>query len=92
MLDAGILSLKDPALAQQAHAPGSELVVEWRALTVALLDMLGQEIRNGLGLTEKTLPLAKVLEGGTWHAGRQLAQKLRGGPPPLEIQSDGTVF
>jgi hypothetical protein len=33
-----------------------------------------------------------VLEGGTWAAGRALAQELRGGLPPLRISSDGTVF
>jgi hypothetical protein len=36
--------------------------------------------------------LACVLEGGTWAAGRVLAQRLRGGLPPLVIVSDGTVF
>jgi uncharacterized protein DUF1688 len=38
------------------------------------------------------MPLACVLEGGTWAAGRALAQRLRGGLPPLTIISDGTVF
>ena len=38
------------------------------------------------------MPLACVLEGGTWAAGRALAQRLRGGAPPLHIVSDGTVF
>ncbi|MGE0634502.1 MAG: DUF1688 family protein, partial [Pseudobdellovibrionaceae bacterium] len=38
-------------------------------------------------------PLAKVLEGGTWWAGRFLAaEKRQGGPPPIQIKSDGTVF
>jgi hypothetical protein len=38
------------------------------------------------------MPLACVLEGGTWSAGRRIAaQRLRGGPP-LNIVSDGTVF
>ena len=38
-------------------------------------------------------PLASVLEGGTWAAGRRIAADLRpGGGPPLTIVSDGTVF
>ena len=38
-------------------------------------------------------PLAKVLEGGTWAAGRRIAGLRRpGGVPPLDIDSDGTVF
>ena len=39
-----------------------------------------------------TLPLACVLEGGSWAAGRELAQHRRGGLPPLRVASDGTVF
>lgn len=37
-LDTGVLALKDPAATAVAHAPESALIVEWRALTVALLD------------------------------------------------------
>ncbi len=91
-LDAGVLRLKDPAQAQRLHAASDEMIVEWRALTVALLDELAPLVREQLGLTEAQMPLACVLEGGTWAAGRALAQQLRGGPPPLNIVSDGTVF
>jgi hypothetical protein len=38
------------------------------------------------------MPLAAILEGGTWAAGRRIAETLRGGAPPLTIDSDGTVF
>jgi hypothetical protein len=38
------------------------------------------------------MPLACVLEGGTWAAGRALAQRLRDGLPPVTVVSDGTVF
>ena len=38
------------------------------------------------------MPLACVLEGGTWAAGRALAQRLRAGLPPVTVVSDGTVF
>jgi Protein of unknown function (DUF1688) len=91
-LDAGVLNLRDAALAAQPHEVGDELVVEWRALTVALLDELAPRVRQQLGLTAGQMPLACVLEGGTWAAGRVLAQRLRGGLPPLTIRSDGTVF
>ena len=69
---------------------GSELIVEWRALTVALIDELAPLVRARLQSPD--LPLACLLEGGTWAAGRELAQELRGGAPPLPIRSDGTVF
>jgi Protein of unknown function (DUF1688) len=46
-----------------------------------------------LGLTEQEFPLPRVLEGGTWLAGRKLAAQLRpDGGSPLLIVSDGTVF
>ncbi len=92
LLDAEVLVPKDPALVQKHHRAGDEFIVEWRALTVALLDELAPLVRAQLGLTEAQMPLACVLEGGTWAAGRVLAQRLRGGPPPLNIDSDGTVF
>ncbi len=91
-LDAGVLRLKDPSQAVQPHAAGDELIVEWRALTVSLLDELAPLVREQLGLTAGQMPLACVLEGGTWAAGRVLAQQLRDGQPPLNILSDGTVF
>ena len=72
---------------------GATLVVEWRALTVALLDRLADMVRRRLGLDAETLPLAKVLQGGTWAAGRRIARARRpDGAPPLTVVSDGTVF
>jgi hypothetical protein len=91
-LDAGVLRLKEASQTERLHAPGDELIVEWRALTVALLDELAPLVRAQLGLSLEQMPLACVLEGGTWAAGRALAQQLRDGRPPLNIQSDGTVF
>jgi hypothetical protein len=91
-LDSGVLRLKDEREAAKLHQPGDELIVEWRALTVALLDELAVRVRTQLGLSGAEMPLACVLEGGTWAAGRALAQQLRGGSPALNIQSDGTVF
>ncbi len=91
-LDSGVLRLKNAKLADRVFEVGDELIVEWRALTVALLDELAPMVREQLGLTEIQMPLACVLEGGTWAAGRALAQQLRRGQPPLKIQSNGTVF
>lgn len=93
-LDLGLLQLRDRSILQQAHLPGSELIVEWRALTVILLDRIADTLRQTLGMTTTELPLVKVLQGGTWTAGRQIAAELRPphGLPPIQIQSDGTVF
>lgn len=93
LIDTGLLSLKNDVWLHDAHQPSSELIVEWRALTVALLDELAQLIRQQLNKDAQNLPLAKILQGGTWEAGRQIAkQKREGGTPPLQIISDGTVF
>ena len=60
---------------------------------MALLDRTAAELRVRLGLDAAALPLARVLEGGTWQAGRELAREKRAdGRPPLEVSSDGTVF
>ena len=46
-----------------------------------------------LGCERESFPLAKVLQGGTWAAGRKLAEKLRpDGAPPIRVVSDGSVF
>jgi len=92
LLDTGVLRLRDPRWLDTAWAVDDELVVEWRALTVALLDELAPLVRAGLGVDADRMPLACVLEGGTWAAGRALAQRLRNGLPPLTVVSDGTVF
>lgn len=92
-VDLGVLALRDTGEAASPLAADSELVVEWRALTVALLDRLAPLVWERLGLAADPPPLVKMLEGGTWSAGRRIAAELRpGGRPPIEVVSDGTVF
>ena len=92
-IDDGVLILRDPADMARTHAVGDPLVVGWRSMTVALLDRIAPLVRERLGVAEADFPLARVLEGGTWAAGRVLARERReGGGPPLTITSDGTVF
>lgn len=92
-VDTGVLRLRDPAAAAAANTVDSVLVVEWRALTVALLDRIAPLVRERLGLSADDFPLARVLEGGTWSAGRRLAREKRAdGGPPIRVVSDGTVF
>jgi len=92
LLDTGVLMLGESVYSTRIWSVADELIVEWRALTVALLDELAILVRDRLGVDATQLPLACVLEGGTWAAGRELAHTLRGGLPPLTITSDGTVF
>jgi hypothetical protein len=92
LLDCGVIVPRDVRDLGKTWQPRSELVVEWRALTVTLLDELAVQVRGILGLDAAGMPLARILEGGTWAAGRRIAQELRGGAPPLKIESDGTLF
>jgi hypothetical protein len=92
-VDAGVLLPKEPEVVRAMHPPSSEVVVEWRALTVALLDRVADGVRASFGKSPADMPLAHVLEGGTWDAGRAIAKERRpDGGPPIRIQSDGTVF
>lgn len=93
LIDSGLVSFRNPNDATKTWAPESDLIIEWRGLTVYFLDLIGAEVQKALGKTAAEFPLAKVLEGGTWWAGRRIAaEKREGGGPPLNIQSDGTVF
>ncbi|EWC47473.1 hypothetical protein DRE_00441 [Drechslerella stenobrocha 248] len=72
-----------------------DVIVEWRALTVQLLDRLLPEVNKMLGLQgPEVLTLGQMLEAGTWKGGRELAEVSRPNTkePPIMILSDGTVF
>jgi hypothetical protein len=92
-VDAGVIVPRDPSRAREALGVDTEFVVEWRALTVALLDRLLPMVRGRLDVSGEVFPLGALLEGGTWAAGRQLAKQLRAdGEPPFKVITDGTVF
>jgi Protein of unknown function (DUF1688) len=92
-VDGGALVPRHDGVLRDEHEVGSDVVIEWRALTLPLLDRTAERVRAVMGLSPTELPLAKVLEGGTWRAGRELAAERRaGGGPPLRVRSDGTVF
>ncbi len=93
LIDEGLLTLRDGADLARAHQVSDPIIVGWRAMTVALLDQLADPVRAALGVQAQDFPLARMLEGGTWAAGRRAAAARRpGGGPPLTIISDGTVF
>ena len=92
-IDTKAISLKDRTQLEIVHDPKSPLVVEWRALTVVLLDKLAEKIRRSTNTDSGSMPLASILQGGTWSAGRRIAQQLRAnGVPPLKLNSRGTIF
>jgi len=76
-----------------------DVVVEWRAVTVGLLDELLVGVNRGLGLDgrergREPLSLVQMLEAGSWKGGREMAEISRPNTkaPPIAILSDGTVF
>jgi hypothetical protein len=92
-VDTGVLRLTDPGASGRTHNVSDPLIVAWRSMTVALLDRLAPRVRDLLGVGAEEFPLARMLEGGTWIAGRRIAAELRAdGGPPFAIISDGTVF
>ena len=93
LVDLGVIRSRQAIDPRLRHEVSSELIVEWRALTVALMDPVVDLVRAKLGLGAAfTMP--HMLQGGTWSAGRKIALALRppDGPSPLPVAADGTVF
>lgn len=92
LIDTGVIVARNADLLTQPLQVSDTAVIEWRAMTVTLLDELAAHYRDLAGEQSKAMPLARILEGGTWAAGRKLAAQKRNGLPPLNIVTDGTVF
>jgi GTP cyclohydrolase II len=94
LVDLGLIVPKDPTTLELEFDAGSELIVEWRALTITLMDQVADGVRSALGKTADEMTLAMVLQGGTWAAGRAIAATKRPetNAPPIRIRSTGTVF
>ena len=92
-IDMGVLESKYSELTRKIYPPDAEPIVEWRALTVSLLDQLTDQIRQALGMSPAQLSLSQVMQGGTWESGRTLADTLRKDmEPPIRVEIDGTIF
>lgn len=100
-VDLGVLMLKKEALDRGLEASGGllpmfkagdDVVVEWRAMTLVLVDKLyGMVLERMDGVH---LSMAQLLEAGTWKSGREVAASKRPETKssPIVIESDGTVF
>lgn len=100
-VDMGVLSLKQDTLdaglkasgeSLPSFAAGDDVIVEWRAMTLVLIDKLYPMILSRMDGAQ--LSMAQLLEAGTWKSGRETAARLRPKTKssPIIIQSDGTVF
>ncbi|PYH92162.1 DUF1688-domain-containing protein [Aspergillus ellipticus CBS 707.79] len=102
-VDMGVLTLKPAALERGLKASGTHLpcfavgdgeIVEWRAMTVALLDKLHARILESGKFGDVRLTLPQMLEAGSWKAGRELAAEKRPETKssPILNSGDGTLF
>ncbi len=92
-VDMGVIVPRDRAALARIHGVSDPFVVGWRAVTVALLDEIAPLVAARLGFEPEEFPLGRVLEGGTWAAGRLIAREKRADAgPPFQVSSDGTVF
>jgi hypothetical protein len=100
-VDMGVLTLKEDSLAKGLKASGHDLpmfqagddvIVEWRAMTLVLVDKLYKIVLERMDGVQ--LSMAQLLEAGTWKSGREVAAKKRPKTKssPIIIESDGTVF
>ncbi|KAH9859468.1 hypothetical protein IAQ61_011249 [Plenodomus lingam] len=100
-VDLEVLTLKKDSLDRGLKASGGSLpmfkagddvVVEWRAMTLVLVDKLYGMVLERMGGVP--LSMAQLLEAGTWKSGREMAAKKRPDTKssPIIIESDGTVF
>ena len=92
-VDAGVILPRDAKALSNQHDAGALFVVEWRALTVTLLDQLADKVRASAELDAEQLPLACIMQGGTLLLARKIALEKRGNDrPSLGLASDGTVI
>lgn len=102
-VDMGVLRVKKDALEHGRKSSGgmlpsfgasSDVIVEWRAMIVALLDELHKTVSQRFQARGIKLSMAQMLEAGTWKGGRELAAKLRPDTrsSPILIDGDGTLF
>jgi len=99
LVDFGVLSLRPEAIHERStsdiprFAASHPAIIEWRAMTVIGLDRIAEAVRSKIVQPPTTLSLAQILESATWKGGREIAKtKRRTGGPPIDIESDGTVF
>jgi hypothetical protein len=100
-VDLGVLRLKPHMQQRGLQSSGGALpifkaeddvIVEWRAMTIVLLDIVYTKVLTSM--SGVNLTLAQFLEAGTWKSGRRIAAELRPETKssPILIDSDGTVF
>ena len=75
-IDTGVLALRDPADAARAARRRLDLGGRVARVDGRPPRQVGRRLRRRLNMDATSLPLAKVLEGGTWAAGRVIARAI----------------
>jgi len=88
IIDMNIIELIDNDFSKSHHDISSDIIIEWRALTVCIIEILKDKINTKLN---KNFHMGQILEGGTWAIGREMSKK-RFGASPLMIISNGTIM
>ena len=83
-VDLGVLRPKHDLVTAEVHTVDSEIVVEWRALTVALLDRIADPLRRELGVDRETFRLSKSSKAGR---GKRDAESQRNGARAADRRS-----
>lgn len=92
-VDGGVLIPKDPLAFEKKWRADDEFIIEWRALTVALLDDIRPLVADYLGVRPARFPLVRMMQGGSYQAGREAAFKKRpDGSAPFLIADDVGAF
>jgi hypothetical protein len=85
-----VLRLRDEARSAQTWQPGDELIVEWRALTVALLDELARaRCASCCTWTKIGCRWPACWKAAPGPPAARCAAPHRNGLPPLQVASDG---
>jgi hypothetical protein len=103
LLESGVIVLRDPQDLGKTYKPSSELVVEWRALTVTLMDELAVLVRELPDRSEQREAATRHDAGAASMSGLPLtlglalslggrSGRVEDAAPSLKVDSDGTLF
>ena len=93
LLDTGVIHPKSPGLLHDLLDLRSEPVVEWRALTVRLMDTLAAKVRSLLDKIYSPISTWQHPSRAVRSAGRKIARQFRRDmSPPIRTKFEGTIF
>lgn len=92
MLETGVLRLRDERTASSDWTCGDAVVVEWRALSLALMEEMAPLMRDFLGCERSELPMGCILEGVARAADRNRSGRHPARRSLLRVDSEPALF